>query len=300
MHAGFPLVGLAECEAEDGPLGRILLREGDVPEEPAESAASLRFVQVTPTAVLMTIPQAGRILVRSGFEIIVAPFAGSSLSLQPFILGAAMGAICLQLGLAPLHASAVCNGHGAIAFSGPSGVGKSTMAMAMADHGYDAMTDDLALIERRGAHAPSIFPGSPLIRLWPNSTDALGLDRQSGTIELSGVQKLLFSRGVGGFEERALSAIYFPASDESGEIAIEPMSTAEATAAYGRELYRGQWAVPMGNMGARLATMAHIVQGVPCFRLRRPRDYAALPATAKTVAQHHAALDATTIPEVLS
>ena len=46
-----------------------------------------------------------------------------------------------------LHASAVSTGNGAIAFSGESGRGKSTLAGAFVNHGASLMTDDCLLLD---------------------------------------------------------------------------------------------------------------------------------------------------------
>lgn len=289
LHAMVPLFGLPDCPVDDGPLGRILLRQGDVPAALDGSPATLRFVQIARAELLIDIPQAGRMLVRDGAEIVIAPARDATQSLQPYILGVAMGAICLQRGHAPLHASAVSNGAGTIAFAGESGAGKSTMAVAMADHGYTPLTDDLALIVRDGVEPPGVYPGSPLVRLWPNSVEALQLDRSGSTVELAGSAKLLFSLGAGDLARRPLSALYFLERDDGDAVAIEPMRLPQAIAAFARDLYRGHWALPMGAVDARLAAIGHIVSGLPCFRLRRPHAYSRLSATAAAVARHQEA-----------
>ena len=60
-----------------------------------------------------------------------------------FLLGSVWGALALQRGLLPLHASAVGRGRTVHAFTGPPGAGKSTLAAALAARGYPLFTDDM-------------------------------------------------------------------------------------------------------------------------------------------------------------
>ena len=74
-----------------------------------------------------------------------------------------------------LHASAVHVPRiGAIAFAGPTGCGKSTVAAALGLRGCPTITDDCLIIAgARGRR--SILPGYPGVRLWRKTARALGL-----------------------------------------------------------------------------------------------------------------------------
>ncbi len=67
-----------------------------------------------------------------------------------------------------LHASAVEVGGRAIAFAGPSGGGKTTIAALMCDSGARAVTDDVLRCEVNGS-AASCFRGSSTLRLRPQA-----------------------------------------------------------------------------------------------------------------------------------
>ena len=75
---------------------------------------------------------------------------------RAFLLGAVWGAIGWQRGLLPLHASVVTRGRNLHAFNGGPGAGKSTLAAALARHGYPLFTDDILLL------APASFDTGPL------------------------------------------------------------------------------------------------------------------------------------------
>lgn len=72
-----------------------------------------------------------------------------------------------------LHASAVeLAGGRAVAFTGPSGVGKSTLASAFLAAGDGLITDDCLLLENRSG-AVQALPSYPSLRLWPDSARVL-------------------------------------------------------------------------------------------------------------------------------
>jgi len=89
------------------------------------------------------------------------------------LLGPVLALILHQRGLLVIHASVVARGDGAIAFLGKSGWGKSTIAAALHAKGYDLVTDDVAAIQIDQAE-PSVLPGFPQVKLWPQAATLLG------------------------------------------------------------------------------------------------------------------------------
>jgi hypothetical protein len=71
-----------------------------------------------------------------------------------------------------LHASAVVQDGGAMAFAGQTGSGKSTLSTALSRAGATLMCDDALVVDPRGGR----FYGVPMynaVRLWPDSVEAL-------------------------------------------------------------------------------------------------------------------------------
>ena len=92
-----------------------------------------------------------------------------------------------QLGYPSLHASAVLTKHGAAAFLGPKGRGKSTMAASFLRRGATLLTDD-TLPLRSTADGVLGMPGVPVMKLWPQAAketlaDAEDLPHLSTRIE---------------------------------------------------------------------------------------------------------------------
>jgi hypothetical protein len=71
-----------------------------------------------------------------------------------------------------LHASAVATPLGAIAFAGPSGRGKSTMAAGFSANGFHLISDDSLLIEEKEGRICA-QPSYPGLRLWEDAVAGL-------------------------------------------------------------------------------------------------------------------------------
>lgn len=93
--------------------------------------------------------------------------------IAPYISGPILGFALRRRLVVCLHASAVAIADDqAIAFAGPAGAGKSTLAAAFARLGYPVLADDVvALRESEGGFF--VLPAHPHIRLWEPSVTAL-------------------------------------------------------------------------------------------------------------------------------
>ena len=111
-----------------------------------------------------------------GLEIACAPAARvPRVTLRHLLLDQVLPLVLHLRGRLALHASAVeIPGFGAIAFAGPAGAGKSTLAAAMASRGGVVVTDD-CLVFWGDDTPPAIVPGYPGVRLWPDSIRRLRL-----------------------------------------------------------------------------------------------------------------------------
>ena len=296
VHAEYPLRGLPVCDAIEGPLGTVILRPGEVSEHLDHSSLTRPSIEVSPDAVLIKprngVRSLGRILVRGGREILVAPAPGCEPDLEPYILGSAIGAICLQNGLLPLHASAVSLGSEAIAFAGPTGAGKSTMAAAVAARGHFHVTDDLSVMRLPAEGLPLVYPGTRVMKLCPDSSTALGLDEARVVTAPLSNEKLRFRIGAASVSEQpnALAAIYFLERGDTADVVIEPLIGMHAIAAVASEIFRRAWLGPMGSLEARLPDIAEVARRTACFRLKRPHRFDMLPEVVDSVLRHRASL----------
>jgi hypothetical protein len=86
-------------------------------------------------------------------------------ALLAYLLVDALSFSMVRLGWEPLHATAVLTPHGAAAFLGESGDGKSTLAALFVHGGFKLLTDDMLILTADGARFLA-QPGPPRIKLY--------------------------------------------------------------------------------------------------------------------------------------
>jgi hypothetical protein len=274
IESEWSLPGLTVTRADSAPLGRLSIRSGEVPRALPSGVQIDPITQAAPASLLLTHPSAGRFLVRDGREIVVDPAIADLGDLRPFILSSGFAAICIQRGLVLLHASAVALGDGAVAFAGPSGVGKSTLLGAFVAAGYDAIADDLSLIEPGADRSARIWPAPGYLRLWPDSVRALGFNGRSAGPELSWSNKLQLSlQTLAADGPRPLSAICLLTEGEADIPSVEPMETSAAIAGLAQQFFRPHYIHPLGKLAILLPQLGKIAAGVRIFRVYRPANY---------------------------
>jgi hypothetical protein len=88
--------------------------------------------------------------------------------------------LSLKPGYLALHASAVQVGRQAIAFLGQNGQGKSTLAAWLATRGFPLLTDDCLVLHWDEVTRQWLaYPSYQSVRLWPDSVDALGVEKST-------------------------------------------------------------------------------------------------------------------------
>jgi hypothetical protein len=230
--------------------------------------------------LLFVEPNIGRYRIAGGCEIVVEAEPGvPERNVRLFLLGSAFGALLHQRGLLPLHANAVEIGGKAVAFMGPSGEGKSTLAAAFHDRGHRILADDVCVIDLEGGRQPLVRPGLPRLRLWRDSIEQSGRDAAHYDRSYAGDETfekydvpLGRSSAVTGPVE--LAAIYLLARDAKLEIA--PLTGLPAAEAVFANTYRGAFVSTAKREHSHWAACVRLVQSVPVYRFSRPRDLDAL------------------------
>lgn len=114
---------------------------------------------------MFQIPGTAIYAVREGKEIEVSIFPGADPdTVRLFVLGTCMGVLLMQRRILPIHGSAVVIGGRAYAFVGESGTGKSTLAAAFRQAGYQMVSDDVIAVEATASSA-IVYPAYPQQKL---------------------------------------------------------------------------------------------------------------------------------------
>lgn len=239
-------------------------------------------VRATAEEVHLFWEEAGAFLVREGREIVVDPVPGvDERMLRVVVLGPALGALLYQRGWLTLHASCVEVEGGAVAFIGEKGWGKSTMAATMCARGHRLVADDVTAVRVDGASRPTVYPGYPQLKLWPDAAAFLGEDPDE-LPQLVPIAQKLARRALREFSTRPLPlrCVYVLGGGDVPE--IRPLDPQEALIelirhTYGRELFRA-----VGTRSHFLRCTG-VVNEVRISSLKRPSSLSGLSDLARLV-----------------
>lgn len=155
----------------------ITIVYGDAPAALANPRfKGVRF-QAAPGEFLLCVDNIARYYAQNGSRVTVTPLNGASENeILVFLMGSVMGALLHQRNILALHAGAIEVNGGSVIFTGPSGVGKSTLAAGFHRRGYSFLADDVCAVL---AHddCPAVIPGVPLLKLWGDVLEMLNTDR---------------------------------------------------------------------------------------------------------------------------
>lgn len=182
IASAFPLAGALRAPDHLEVDAEIIV--GEVPERLENVVKDLGpVIQLKEREALFNVSGYARFWVRDGRSIVVTPESGvDEAEIQVFLLGSVFGALCHQRGLVTLHASAVrLPDGGAALFAGPSGIGKSTVAAALMQRGYEVICDDLSVLRKQPDGVYHVAPGIPRLRLWDDVVSFLEIDRATLT-----------------------------------------------------------------------------------------------------------------------
>ena len=256
----------------EGPADvRIVLSDEPCPDCPSDGSVavgeSLRFA----------IEGIGGWQVEGGHTIRLHPsLAARPDELRLFTLGSAWGGLGYERGHAMWHGSAVDMAGMTVLLCGDAGAGKSTMAAALCARGARLVADDLSRIEPvvEGAR---IYPSSARIKLWREAIERFGW--QEAVLQRDYFRDDKFHCAAqhhrAGEGAQGLHAIV--SLEESDSLDLTRLSGAEALETAMREtMYRPEMLDALGAWGQQGAQAARIVAQCPVYRLRRPKDFAAL------------------------
>jgi hypothetical protein len=241
--------------------------------------------------VVLRIADVASYLIREGREIVVDPRpAASARNVRLYLLGSAMGVLLHQKGFLPLHANAVEIEGRAVAFMGPAGAGKSTLAAWLHDAGHRLIADDVCVLQFDEDGSPAyVHAGLPRIRLWKDALERAG--RNPANFELS----------YSGDEHYEKFDVPIPPKDSVGDqldlVAVYVLSTGERfdiTALMGVDsveavfsnTYRGFVVSELGQNKLHFDAALRLVRSTPIFRLARSRRVEDMVADVPRIVAH--------------
>jgi hypothetical protein len=141
----------------------------------AAPSDGLRF-QASRGVLVFTVDRIAKFIVSDGNLIeINACNSARGADVRLFLLESALQALLLQREELVLRGCAVQRDGLAYLFLGPSGIGKSTLAVALAQRGFKLLTDDFCVIRRNGDGKYTVASGPAHSKLWRDSLKKLGI-----------------------------------------------------------------------------------------------------------------------------
>lgn len=248
LGTDFPLPELAPAEDPGDARPIVPVRKETLPELLPGGREAEHNLQIAGDAVMLSIANAGRYLMRGGGEILFDPAgADSERRTRLFLLGSALGILCHQRGLLPLHANAIVSNGGAVAFAGSSGAGKSTLAAWFARAGHEVLCDDVCVIGFEDGR-PFAWPGLPRLKLWGDAAATFGHDSDTLDPVVEGLDKYQVPLGPGGpVRPIPFRRLYVLSRSEEGrDGTVERLQGRAAMAAVMAQTYRGLYLRPLG------------------------------------------------------
>lgn len=184
-----------------------------------------------------------------------------------------------HLGYPCLHTSAVITDRGAIAFLGPKGQGKSTMAASLLRRGARLLTDDILPLLARSDGVYGV-PSLPLMKLWQSSVEGtLELDEELPNLTTGLDKKLLTLDGRYGFARtlervRAVYVLerYDPGFADKPGIAFRALSRRDSLTTLLAQTSMRQFLLPP-DVARLLPAFARLVAQAPVRVLRYPHGF---------------------------
>lgn len=249
LRSDIPLGELIPADDSSDVRPIIEIRLGSVPETLPGAAPPQAGLQARGEDALLAVADVARFLVRGGAEIVVDAAPGASeRNVRLFLLGSALGMLCHQRGLLPLHANAIVADGGAVAFAGHSGAGKSTLAAHFERAGYDVLCDDVCVVSFTAEGAPVAWPGLPRLKLWGEAAKAFGHDSTTLDIAIEGMDKyhVPMTRRLAAQPIPFRRLYVLSRAEGGGEGATVPLKGRAAMEAVMAQTYRGFYLAPMG------------------------------------------------------
>lgn len=256
-------------QEDSGSPSDVHIRSGNVnPDGLSDGRQAGPFLWVSSTALWLQVPRVARFLVRNGTEILIDPEPGiDEDSIRLYLLSSAFAALLFQRGHFILRGDAIRVGDQCLACIGPSGVGKSTLAVALAKRGYPILADDLVVMDAQCR----VLPSFPQIKLGQGTADRLDLD--TSKLNRTRPTSQRFSIPVdrcGNADPIALRWVYILDTSTIDKINIEPIQGLRCFLPLRNHTYRVRFLESMGLKREHLKFCSQLAGRIRLARATRP------------------------------
>jgi len=228
----------------------------------------VRF-QASKNEFLLEVDQIAKYYVKNGNKIIVDLFQDKlSKDVRLFLLGSAFGALFLQRGLLPIHGSSIKFGNEAAIFTGISGVGKSTIAAHFIQKGFQALADDISVVDQE----LNVVPGFPSLKVWNDVLKKLEIENKSLKEIRPNIKKYHLPIHEQFYNKQVpLKNIIVLTTKNSLGFEIEELSGIKKFNAIKNNTYRYRFVQGLEKQQDHFQVLNQLLQKVNVYRVKRPQ-----------------------------
>ena len=238
------------------------------------TAKGLRY-QIADGEFLLKVDNIARYYVEQGKKITIDPdIMATANDIRLFLLGSVFGALFHQRKLLPFHASSICYEGKAILFTGPTGIGKSTLAAAFRLKGFQTVSDDISLVVPDSIDGYTLVPGYPQVKLWEKSLKLLNQDctGMEKIREKLNKYKLDVKSNFYGTESLKIKTIYLIATKRTEGTEITDLKGAEKFIELKDNIFRSKWVNDFKNQQVNFSLLSFLIQSCQIRKISRQKD----------------------------
>ncbi len=250
----------------------VTIEFGKTPEYLVNPTIQRPRFQASPGECLLFVDSVARYHVTCGNRIVITPVPGASESaIQIFLLGSVFGALLHQRNFLVLHAGAIALKNAAIAFSGVSGTGKSTLTAGFIQRGFTFLADDVCAIRMEDG-IPFVMPGFPRLKLWADVLKKLDITpvNPPHIRRNEGLEKFFIDSEAFCTEPVPLKKLFILTSSQTDRLDTFPLTGGDKIKTLVSNTYRKKMIRGFGLTNSHFQQCATLARSIAIHRIKRP------------------------------
>jgi energy-coupling factor transporter ATP-binding protein EcfA2 len=263
---------LPELAMVEDPEMNVTIEFGYVPEHLPVIRGSGVLFEAAPNDFLFKFEGIGRYRVQNGSQITIQPEREAlAKEIRLVLLGSCIGALLHQRGMLALHGSAISDGYKTVILTGPSGVGKSTLAAGLNELGYSVIADDISVIGQNGHGHFIVESGIPHLKLWKDVLAHLNKRDDLSKVRPH-LEKYRMPIPVVKVHSPVVSTILVLNPSNSTDFSYSRIIGREKFHLLRNNTYRLQFIDRMNQTEVHFRNLSKLVNSIQMYDVNRPRD----------------------------
>jgi len=276
-YSAFGLIISSEIEIPEFVISKeksnVTICYGNVPKTLKKTEHEGFRYQISKNEFLIKYSTWATYFVCNGEKVIIQPEKNADeRDIRAFILSTVIAIVLHQRGLLPLHTSGIVYKNKGVLFAGNSGIGKSTIAIALnKKYKYKFISDDITVISEQNA-APIIYSSFPSVKLWQDSLDMLKISNNKLPLIRKDVNKFRYNTNTD-FYSGILNpyAIFVIENNVQNKVEIIEIKGVEKFNIVRNHIFRAKMIKELySNEHFKLLTL--FLNSAKCYKILRPKD----------------------------